>query len=180
MPRVDQLIVIVAQYAIYAVAVGAVIAWLLVSRPEKYTLAAQAIVTVIVVAILVKVAGAVHTDPRPFVEDPSLKPLFPHPADNGFPSDHTAVGAVTSFVVVRHRRAAGLGLLAITVLIAAARVIAHVHHVQDVVAGGLIGLVAAIAGFLVWHIVRDTSLARRTTGRHVPAETASRGSSRSQ
>ena len=149
MPPVDQLIIIVAQYAIYAVAVGAVIAWLLVSRPEKYTLAAQAIGTVILVAILVKVAGAVHTDPRPFVQDPSLKPLFPHPADNGFPSDHTALTFAIATIVFVYRKAIGIVLMVISLGIGASRVAANVHHVQDIVAAVVIGVVAALLSLMV-------------------------------
>ena len=149
MPPVDQLIVIVAQYAIYAVAVGAVIAWLLVSRPAKFDLAAQAIVTVILVAILVKVAGAVHTDPRPFVQDPSLKPMFPHPADNGFPSDHTALTFGIATIVFVYRKAIGVALTVISLGIGAARVAAHVHHVQDIVAAVVIGVVAALLSLLL-------------------------------
>ena len=149
MPRVDTLIVIVAQYAIYAVAVGAVIAWLLVSRPEKYVLAVQAIITVILVAILVKVAGAVHTDPRPFVQDPSLKPMFPHPADNGFPSDHTALTFGIATIVTFYRRLIGIALMVISLGIGAARVAANVHHVQDIVAAVAIGVVAAVGAVLL-------------------------------
>jgi undecaprenyl-diphosphatase len=149
MPPVDQLIVIVAQYAIYAVAVGAVIAWLLVRLPEKYTLAAQAIVTMILVAILVKVAGAVHTDPRPFVQDSSLKPLFPHPADNGFPSDHTALTFGIATIVFVYRRAIGVVLMVISLGIGAARVAANVHHVQDIIAAVAIGVVAALLSMLL-------------------------------
>jgi membrane-associated phospholipid phosphatase len=128
-------------------------------------------VGMVAVAILVKLAGALHTDPRPFVENPSLHPWFSHSADNGFPSDHTAVAAVTSFVVASRRLKAGTALLVVTVLLAVARVLAHVHHVQDVVAGGVIGLAAAIVGALAWRAVRDVAWVRR-----VSRETTSRGS----
>ena len=59
---------------------------------------------------------------------------------------------------------AGLVLLAITALLGAARVVAHVHHVQDVVAGAALGLVAALAGILTWRAVRGSSPARRAVG----------------
>jgi undecaprenyl-diphosphatase len=161
----------VAQAGLYAVAAIAVVVWLTVPRPEKVAMAVEMVVGLVAVAVLVRVAGAVHTDPRPFVQDPSLRPWFAHSADNGFPSDHTAVAAVTSFVVVRRRVVVGVGLLAITVLIAGARVLAHVHHVQDVVAGGVIGLVAAALGALAWWAVRDVAPVRR-----VSRETTSQGS----
>jgi undecaprenyl-diphosphatase len=154
---------LVAQAGLYVLAVLAVAIWLTVPRAEKVAMAVEMVVGLVAVAILVKVAGAVHSDPRPFVENPSLRPWFSHPADNGFPSDHTAVAAMTAFVVVRRRLTAGLVLLAITVLIGAARVLAHVHHVQDVVAGLVIGLGAAAAGALAWRAVDDWTLVRRMT-----------------
>ena len=61
--------------------------------------------------------------------------------------------------------------MAITVLIAGARVLAHVHHVQDVVAGGVIGLVAAALGALAWRAMHDAAPVRR-----VSRETTSQGS----
>jgi undecaprenyl-diphosphatase len=157
-------VVFVAQAGLYILAALAVVVWVTVPRAEKVAMAVEMVVGLIVVAVLVKSAGAVHTDPRPFVVDPSVHPWFSHPADNGFPSDHTSVAAVTAFVVLAHRRAAGLVLLALAFVIGAARVVAHVHHVQDIVAGGLIGLVAAVLGVAAWHAVRRTAPARRLAG----------------
>jgi len=168
----------VAQGGLYVAAVLAVVVWLTVPRPEKVAMAVEMVVGLVAVAILVRLAGVLHTDPRPFVQDPSIHPWFSHPADNGFPSDHTAVAALTAFVVVRRRLGAGLALLAIAVLIGAARVLAHVHHVQDVVAGVAIGLLAALVGAVVWRSVRESTLVRRVTGGAVSVETASRGSDR--
>jgi membrane-associated phospholipid phosphatase len=145
----QSIVVAVAQYALFAVALAAAVVWLrLPGRHEKVVVAAQVVVAAVLVAVLVKVASALHTDPRPFVTDPHLTPWFAHPADNGFPSDHTALASAVSFVVLAHRRSAGLLLLAVSVLIGVARVMSHVHHVQDIVAGLLIGLVAAGAAVL--------------------------------
>ncbi len=162
---------LIAQAGLYVVALLAVCVWLTVTRPEKVAMAVEMVVGMVAVAILVRLAGALHTDPRPFVENPSLHPWFSHSADNGFPSDHTAVAAVTSFVVAGRRLKAGTALLVVTVLLAVARVLAHVHHVEDVVAGGVIGLAAAIVGALAWRAVRDVAWVRR-----VSRETTSRGS----
>jgi membrane-associated phospholipid phosphatase len=167
MEGVHSVVSVVAQGGLYVVALLAFAVWLTVPRPEKVALVVEMVVGLVVVALLVRVAGAVHTDPRPFVQDPTVHPWFSHPADNGFPSDHTAVGAVTSFVVMRRRRVAGLVLLTITVLIGGARVLAHVHHVEDVVVGGAIGLVAAVVAVLAWRAVRGWSPARRAAGERV-------------
>jgi undecaprenyl-diphosphatase len=107
-------------------------------------------------------AAHVHADPRPFVHDPRSTPLFAHPADNGFPSDHAAAGGLLTALVFRYRRALGILVGVAAVLVSVARVAAHVHHVQDVVAGLLIGLVAGGAGILL------TTLAARSSPVRVP------------
>jgi undecaprenyl-diphosphatase len=140
---VDSLIAVVAQDAIYLVAALAVVAWLLSPRHHKVGFAVQGVLALAVAFALIKAASAVYVDPRPFVVDPALHPLFAHPADNGFPSDHTAVASAVSFVVLAHRRSIGVVMLALSVLIGAARVAAHVHHWLDIGAGLLVGVVAA-------------------------------------
>jgi undecaprenyl-diphosphatase len=173
MADVHSTVSFVAQDGLYAVAALAVVVWLLMPRPEKVAVAVEMVVGLVAMGVLVKAAGALHTDPRPFVVDPSVHPWFSHPADNGFPSDHTAIGCVTAFVVLRHRRAAGVGLLVLAVVVGAARVLAHVHHVEDIVAGVGIGLLAAVTGVLAWRLVGDTSWARGAGGAQGAGESTS-------
>ena len=143
----DTAIRLVADYALYAVALGGVLAWLRVPRADKAPLAVAAVVAVLLVAVGVKVAGMVWTDPRPFVVDHTA-PLIPHPADNGFPSDHTALATAVAAVVLLWHRRAGAALLVLAVLLGAARVGAHVHHWPDILAGLAIGVVCAALGRL--------------------------------
>jgi undecaprenyl-diphosphatase len=145
----NTLIVVVAQYLLYALAVVAGVVWLTRDRSGKWTLAVQAVVGLALVGIGIWIAGALHTDPRPFVSDPASAPLFPHPADNGFPSDHGAAAALLAVLVARHQRAVGALLAVGAVLIAIARVAAHVHHAQDVVAGLGIGVLAGVLAIVL-------------------------------
>jgi membrane-associated phospholipid phosphatase len=146
----DALIVAVAQYLPFLVPVAAGIIWLFLPRHDKVGLAVQAMVALIIAAALIALAAAVHSDPRPFVVDPSTKPLFAHPSDNGFPSDHTALAATVALLVMAYRRWVGAMLLAASMLVGAARVAAHVHHVQDIVAGVLIAAVAVAIALAAW------------------------------
>ena len=163
----DTLIVDVAQYLVFLIAVVAGVIWLFLPRRDKVGLAVQAIVALIVAVVLIQLAAAAHTDPRPFVLNPSIRPVFAHPADNGFPSDHTALAAAVALLVTTYRRWLGVVLLAASVLVGVARVAAHVHHVQDIVAGVLIAVVAVGVTTAAWAWVRP-----RLTGRL--AELASR------
>jgi undecaprenyl-diphosphatase len=158
----DSVVSAVAQYALYAIAVGALVVWVLATRNERIELAIRAVLALLVVVVLIRTGSALHTDPRPFVVDPSVKPLFAHSADNGFPSDHTAVGVAIACVVMTCRRWAGIGLLVVAVGLGVARVAAHVHHPQDIVAGALMGAVAAVAAVVVARPVE-----RRLQGREL-------------
>lgn len=160
----DTLVVAVAQYAVFVVAAAALVVWLLAPGEDKLALAVQAVVAVLTVAVLVKAAGALHTDPRPFVVAPGLRPMFAHPTDNGFPSDHTALASGVAIVVLMHRRWSGLALLVVSVAIGAARVVAQVHHVEDIVAGLAIGAVAAMVGLLTWRALAHRRRVRVTGG----------------
>lgn len=150
----DALIVAVSQYLLYFILAAAAVTWLYLSRPDKVSMAAQAILALVLAAVLIKVAAAIYTDPRPFVVDRSIKPLFAHGVDNGFPSDHTAVAATVALMVMMYRRWLGAGLLVASVVLGSARVAAHVHHAADVAAGVLIATLAVGAAFVIWRWVR--------------------------
>jgi undecaprenyl-diphosphatase len=102
------------------------------------------------------VARNSHTDPRPFVENPHVKPLFEHAPDNGFPSDHSVAAGLIAALVLMRRHLVGELFAVGAALIAWARVAAHVHHLQDVLTGLALGAAAAvIAAFVVgWLLAR--------------------------
>jgi membrane-associated phospholipid phosphatase len=158
----DSLVVAVAQYFLFLILVAAALTWLFLPRRDKVGLAVQAIVSLVIVVVLIRLA-AIHTDPRPFAVDQSIKPLFAHPADNGFPSDHTAVAATLALLVMAYRRWLGALLLIGSVLLGAARVAAQVHHVQDIVAGILIAALAVGIAAATWRWARPR-LPRRLAG----------------
>lgn len=146
----ESLIVVVAQYLLFAIILGAALIWLFLSRQDKVGLAVQGILSLVIAIALIKLAAASYFDARPFVVDPSVKPLFAHPADNGFPSDHAAVGTTVALLVMMYRRWLGVALLAASLLVGVARVAAHVHHAQDIAAGALIAVVAVGIAAAIW------------------------------
>jgi membrane-associated phospholipid phosphatase len=155
---VNTLIVVIAQYLIYVLVILAGLVWLAGSTQQKVVLAAEAVLGLALVGLGILLAGHLHVDPRPFVHDPASKPLFPHPADNGFPSDHSAAAGLLTVLVIRYRRLVGVLVGVGALLIAWARVAAHVHHAQDVVAGLVIGVAAgALAMWLVSLLVATLS-----------------------
>jgi len=83
---------------------------------------------------------------RPFVQDPHGVHLFTgHAADPGFPSDHaTGAFAVAMAIWLRDRRWGTVALIA-AALLSVGRVAIGVHFPSDVVAGGALGIAAALA-----------------------------------
>lgn len=166
----DTLIVWVAQYLLWVMVAGFALIWLLAeNRRGKIDLAAQAVVGVVLMVVFLYVAKSVHHDPRPFVQNHNIKPLFGHSRDDGFPSDHSlAAGLIAGLVFLRHRLL-GIPFIAAAVAIAWARVAAHVHHLQDVVAGLLLGGLAATIAWIVVPLllrrVHDSGSRSRSTPR---------------
>ena len=127
----DTVIVYIAKYAFVVSFIVAACVWLRLPSRKKTELLSWGALGGALAYILVKVAGALFYDTRPFVVDHTA-PLFAHPADNGFPSDHTAL---TMF----------LALIVLSLLIGASRVAAGIHTPLDIIAAVAIAAFAALA-----------------------------------
>jgi undecaprenyl-diphosphatase len=169
-------VVLAAQDLLYVLAAVAVVVWLLLDRPGKVRLTVEALLGLALVGVGIVVAAHLHTDPRPFVTDGSV-PLFPHPADNGFPSDHSAAAGLLAALVARHRRVVGALVAAGAVVVAWARVAAHVHHLQDVAAGLGIGALAGLVAIWLASLVLGSGRRTGWTTRDVAGRTGVRGRS---
>jgi undecaprenyl-diphosphatase len=145
---VRELVVLVASYVVYVFPLAALWVWWRVPRPSKLPLASVGVLTIALAVLALALAGHAWTDPRPFAVD-GQAPLIPHAADNGFPSDHTTLGAAIAAALLPWRRWLAGALLLVAAGVGAARVAAHVHHVPDVIGGWLIGVVCALLAILV-------------------------------
>lgn len=135
------LIIFCANYLILVVALLA--AYFLLTAPHRYRreLAITMALALVLTYTLGQIAGAAYYDARPFVAN-HLTPLIPHVPDNGFPSDHAllAFGLAAAFLPFSKKQ--GLILLGLGGVIAAARVMANVHHVIDMVGALFCALLA--------------------------------------
>ena len=93
--------------------------------------------------VFVKIAGALFHEARPFIVE-HVPPLIPHPADNGFPSDHMAACGLAVAYLWTRQRALALVSLAVAAALAVARVIAKLHWPIDVAAGFALGALAVV------------------------------------
>lgn len=122
----------IAKYGIAVPVLLVALIWLRLDWARKLRFILLVLVSAGVAYAGAKVAGHLYYDPRPFVAG-HFKPYFPHAADNGFVSDHTLFGSLLAFALLRYSHNAGYLALIAAVLVGSARVVAGVHHVQDVI-----------------------------------------------
>lgn len=87
---------------------------------------------------------------RPFVWDTQIAPLIKTPSSSSFPSGHSATAAAGALSLSFLYPAFAVPLLLSGFLVVLSRVYLGVHYPFDVLAGVVIGTVAAIVGILVF------------------------------
>jgi undecaprenyl-diphosphatase len=86
---------------------------------------------------------------RPFVADPNGVHLFSgHAADPGFPSDHATAAFAIAVAILLRKRGWGIVALAAATVLSIGRVALGVHYPSDVLAGAILGAVAALVLWL--------------------------------
>ncbi len=138
----NTLIAAAAQYGFVVSFIVAAVVWLRLPPRPRWELLATGLVGGVLCLALIKLGGALYYDPRPFVTQ-HIAPLFPHPADNGFPSDHTVLTMFVALCVLFYSRRWGLILVAVSLLAGVARILAHVHSPIDIL--GAVAMAAAAA-----------------------------------
>lgn len=139
------LVVFSAKYLIFIIAF---IAMLCVWRKQNFRarLFLVALVALPVGYALARFAGLFFSHLQPFAAE-GFEPLFPHAADNSFPSDHMTAAAALATVGWFADRRDGLALWVLALLVGAARVFAGIHYWNDILAGALIGWFASYAAY---------------------------------
>ena len=140
------MIVFCAQYLFIFVIIGICIAWLQTSKNLKAQFISATIIASAIAIILSRIASKLYYDPRPFVTE-HVKPLISHAKDNGFPSDHALLTGTLTAITYFFNKKIALVMLAITVIIGVARVLAKVHSPLDIGVGWLFGIIGAVAGY---------------------------------
>ncbi|MBP7811315.1 MAG: phosphatase PAP2 family protein [Candidatus Moranbacteria bacterium] len=144
-----QLILFGAQYLYLVIAVLAGI--FVFSRPKelRLRLLISLVIAFPLTYLVAKLGSVLIENPRPFVLS-GIPPLFPHTADNGFPSDHTLFSAAFAALILWSGKRLGIVLMGMALLVGYARVLAGVHHLMDVI-GSM--AVAISVTWIVWRYV---------------------------
>lgn len=148
-PLIDSLMSAVANGAEMAFA-ALVVAWFLAglvrrSEPDRRGAVAALLAAAIALAVN-QVLSHLWVRERPFVDHPgAVHQLVAHAADASFPSDHAAAAFAIAVILVGVHRRLGVAALGVAVLVSYARVYTGLHYPGDVLAGTVIGVIAAIA-----------------------------------
>jgi len=147
---VHGIITFIAKDFIVLSVIGTALIWWRLPTNQKKQFVIFAIVGAILSILLAKLGSHLHNDPRPFVVG-HFTPYFAHGNDNGFPSDHTLFTSFLAFTVWHYSRRGGQILLLIAVLVGLSRVIAGVHHLQDIIGSMLFALLGT---WLAWKLIK--------------------------
>jgi undecaprenyl-diphosphatase len=104
------------------------------------------------------VVSALVDRPRPFTGHTGIHLFVAHAADPGFPSDHATAAFAIAAMLLLVLGARTLPVLLAAVALAVSRVMVGLHYPADVVAGALIGSIAAVA---IWAIAHHPAVSRR-------------------
>jgi undecaprenyl-diphosphatase len=112
----------------------------------KWKLACASALVAAAVAMLGNQAiSRIWDRPRPYETHPARDHLLSAPSpDPSFPSDHAAAAFAIGFAVLAFSRRGGLMFLAAATLIGLSRVALGMHYPSDVLAGAVVGWVAAM------------------------------------
>lgn len=155
----NSLIVDAARYLLFFNVAVVVVYWISCNRTTKFALGLELLFGGVLAFAIAALASRVHYDTRPFVSR-HIVPLIAHAADNGFPSDHALLASFLGFTILYRSRRLGVLLLVMALFVGAARVAAHIHNPQDVVASFAIAALSAA-------VVRGFGLRRRVSQRSV-------------
>ena len=129
--------ILLAKYAIFIFAL-----FLLYLFYKDRKLVMRAILAAVLSAAIVALIKKVWFYPRPFLRE-GIQPLITHVSDSTFPSKHAAVAFALAQIIFLDKKSLGWWFLILAFFISLARVVTGVHYPSDILAGSLIGLIAA-------------------------------------
>jgi undecaprenyl-diphosphatase len=134
------IIILTARYLVFISAAVAAFYFFKQPRQKQKEMLIFAAILLPLSYIAAKIISHFYFDPRPFVQG-HFMPLIPHAADNGFPSDHTLLGAAIAAIIFCFNKKLGSFLLFFAILVGFARILAGVHHFTDI-AGSILVVLA--------------------------------------
>jgi len=144
-----------AQYLFLVSFILVVYAWLTRNKKKQFEQWLFFVFTILMSGLLGFIAGHLYFHARPFVVT-GIAPLFPHVADNSFPSDHALLTAAIAVGLWKTSRRISAIAWIIALFVGAARVMAGVHWPVDIVASMVIAIIGGFASSVIMRHVSQT------------------------
>ncbi len=140
----DEIIIFLASFLIWVMFAGLVILWFTDGKIKREQVVHALLASFIAWTIAEVLKQVFHTQ-RPFQLDGLPIMTLTKPLDPAFPSGHAATVFALAVTVWLHDKKVGIIFIILAALVAWARVAANVHYPIDVICGGIIGTLVAIA-----------------------------------
>lgn len=150
---INELIIFSAKYLFWLSIAIAIFYFFATQKSTKKKLLVLTLVSFPLAYLLAKISSRFINDPRPFVTA-HLKPLIPHIADNGFPSDHMLLTMTIASVLFVFNRKLGILATIIAICIGTARVLAQIHHSADIIGSSIIAIGATYISMLLINLAQ--------------------------
>lgn len=140
----DEIILFLASFLIWMMFAGLVILWFIDGKIKKEQVI-HALLASFIALTVTEILKQVFHMPRPFDLNHLQTFTLAIPPDPAFPSSHSAMVFALAFTIWLHDHKVGVIFLILAGLVAYGRVAANVHFPIDVVVGGGIGILTALA-----------------------------------
>lgn len=147
---IDNFFIFSAEYLYIAIGFIAFIFFLKQPSAVRKQIIILAVLALPAVYAAARIIGLIYYNPTPF-EVGGFTPLIPHLPDNGFPSDHTLIGAAIASVVYPFSKKVSSIMWALTLLVGVSRVYVGVHHLVDIAGSIAIAILVTLLIYgLIW------------------------------
>lgn len=157
--RSDALTVIMKGFSVfgsYGIGMIAVTAILLIPRKTRRTGVTSGLALIFGALAVNVILKPLVVRPRPYVTLDDLEPLMKEMKDpHSFPSGHTqaAFALAVSVCLVLRKKLLSVLALAFAVIMGFSRLYVGAHYPSDVIAGALVGIAAAFAGYGILRLI---------------------------
>lgn len=163
MTLLNYLIIFAAAYLIFIVVLLTGFVWRRLPSNLRVRVAIQAVLGIALAYVFAKIAGAIHTDVRPFVAQ-HFTPLVHSSADNGFPSDHTTFSMLAALTILPYAKRWGITLVVLAAIVGLGRIGAGVHSWQDIFGGVAVAALASVSAYygVKWFTNKISPISQKT------------------
>lgn len=137
-----------AEYTVYVLAFVLLLYWFTQQHSNRL-MVISAVMAFGLAELAGKAVSILHSNLQPFAELANVNQLIEKEVNNSFPSDHTILFISVTITIWLFRRRATILWVIIGCLASISRIGVGVHYPADVLVGGMIAVISAIAAYVM-------------------------------